>query len=103
TNRVFFGLTPHKQSNLDDGRTPMLYRNLIAAIVLAAMAIPAGDARALDDGKYPNWKGQWGAVNPPLGGPTPIKFDPTKPWGLAQQAPLTPEYRKVLEDSMADQ
>src|SRR5262249_28234617 len=25
------------------------------------------------------------------------------PWGLGQQAPLTPEYQKVLEESMADQ
>ena len=25
-----------------------------------------------------------------------VKFDPTKPWGPAQQAPLTPEYQKVL-------
>ena len=32
-----------------------------------------------------------------------IKFDPTKAWGPAQQAPLTPEYQKVLEESMADQ
>jgi hypothetical protein len=30
-------------------------------------------------------------------------FDPTKPWGLGQQAPLTPEYQKVLEASIADQ
>jgi hypothetical protein len=30
-------------------------------------------------------------------------FDQTKPWGLGQDAPLTPEYRKVLADSMADQ
>jgi hypothetical protein len=32
-----------------------------------------------------------------------VKFDPTKPWGPGQQAPLAAEYRKVLEDSMADQ
>jgi hypothetical protein len=36
-----------------------------------------------------------------VGGPG--AFDPTKPWGPGQQAPLTPEYQKVLEDSMADQ
>ena len=59
----------------------MLYRNLIGAIALAAMAMPTLDARALDDAKYPNWKGQWAAINPPLGGPTPIKFDPTKALG----------------------
>ena len=30
-------------------------------------------------------------------------FDPTKPWGLGQQAPLTPEYQKILEESIAEQ
>jgi hypothetical protein len=81
----------------------MLCRNLIGAVVLVALAWPAGKARAWDDAKYPNWKGQWISINPPLGGGTPVKFDPTKAAGPAQQAPLTPEYQKVLEDSMADQ
>ena len=31
-----------------------------------------------------------------------MKFDPTKPWGLGQEAPLTPNIER-LEDSMADQ
>jgi len=78
-------------------------RNLIGVALLAALSLPTGDARAWDDAKYPNWKGQWLAINPPLGGQTPVKFDPTKAAGLAQQAPLTPEYQKVLEDSLADQ
>jgi len=30
-------------------------------------------------------------------------FDQTKPWGLGQQAPLTPEYEGVLRDSWTDQ
>jgi len=30
-------------------------------------------------------------------------FDQTKPWGRGQQAPLTPEYQKVFEESLADQ
>jgi hypothetical protein len=30
-------------------------------------------------------------------------WDRTKPWGLGQQAPLTPEYQAVLEASLADQ
>ena len=38
---------------------------------------------------------------PGLGGQP--SFDQTKPWGLGQQAPLTPEYQKVLADSIADQ
>jgi hypothetical protein len=62
----------------------------------------AGSAQAADDSKYPNWKGQWRAINFRLGGQV-IKYDPNKAWGPAQQAPLTPEYQKVLEDSMADQ
>jgi hypothetical protein len=80
----------------------MFYRSLIGAIVPAALAMPIGDARALDDAKYPNWKGQWERVTPNREGQA-IKFDPTKPWGPGQQAPLTPEYQKVHEDSMADQ
>jgi hypothetical protein len=80
----------------------MLYRSLIGATVVAVLAMAAGDARALDDGKYPDWSGQWERfVVPGLGGQP--SFDQTKPWGFGQQAPLTEEYRKVLEDSMADQ
>jgi hypothetical protein len=30
-------------------------------------------------------------------------FDQTKPWGLGQEAPLTPEYQAILEASIADQ
>jgi hypothetical protein len=74
----------------------------VALALAAALTMTAGVAQAADDAKYPNWKGQWAAINPRLGGQA-IKFDPTKAWGRAQQAPLTPEYQKVHEDSMADQ
>jgi hypothetical protein len=80
----------------------MLNRHLMAAIALALLTLSIGGAHAWDDAKYPNWKGQWTAVNPALGGQI-IKFDPTKRSGPFQQAPLTPEYQKILEDSMADQ
>ena len=30
-------------------------------------------------------------------------FDQTKPWGAGQEAPLTPEYQKVFEKSLAEQ
>ena len=72
-------------------------RNLIGALLLFGVSWPTGDARGWDDAKYPNWKGQWVSINPPLGGGTPVKFDPTKAAGPAQEAPLTPEYQKVLE------
>ena len=57
--------------------------------------------RAFDDGKYPDLSGQWLRVNLNRGGQ--ITFDPTKAWGLGQQAPLTPEYQAILEASIADQ
>ena len=78
----------------------MLYRSLTAAFALAAaLMVTTGGAQAADDAKYPNWKGQWDTINPRLGGQV-IKFDPTKAWGPAQQAPLTPEYQMVLEDTV---
>jgi hypothetical protein len=87
------------------GRATMLNRSPngpLAVALVAALTLTAGVALAADDAKYPNWKGQWDTINARLGGQV-IKFDPTKAWGPAQQAPLTPEYQKVLEDSMAEQ
>ena len=79
----------------------MSYRTLFLAVAVAVVAI--GAARAADEPKYPNWKGQWNAiVTPGLVGQQ-FKFDPTKDRGLGQQAPLTEEYKKVHADSMADQ
>jgi hypothetical protein len=82
----------------------MLHRSSIGAFALAAALIMSlCGAQAAEDPKYPNLKGQWIAiVTPGLEG-RQFKFDPTKSRGLAQQAPLTPEYQKVLADSMAEQ
>jgi hypothetical protein len=80
----------------------MLCRSLIGAVVAAALVVPVGGVRAADDAKYPDWKGAWARfVVRGLGGQP--SFDQTKPWGFGQQAPLTDEYRKVLEASLADQ
>jgi hypothetical protein len=65
---------------------------LVSALLTSVTALAA---------EYPNLAGQWVAVRLPVGGQP--AFDPTKPWGLGQQAPLTPEYQKVLEASIADQ
>jgi uncharacterized protein (DUF2147 family) len=68
----------------------------------AALAIAAEAGHAADEARYPDWKGAWGRfVVPGLGGQP--SFDQTKPWGAGQQAPLTAEYQKILEDSVADQ
>src|SRR5437868_1253015 len=58
-------------------------------------------AQAFDDAKYPDLSGQWVAIRLGVGGQP--AFDPTKPWGRGQQAPLTAEYQKVLEASLAEQ
>jgi hypothetical protein len=68
----------------------------------AALMVTMSAAQAADDAKYPSWKGQWDYINPRFGGQG-VKFDPTKAFGPAQQAPLTPEYQKIHEESMADQ
>src|SRR5207302_2757196 len=78
------------------------WSGVVAVALGYALTLTNGGARAADEANYPNWKGQWDTINHRLGGQV-IKFDPDKPWGPAQQAPLTPEYQKVLQDSMADQ
>jgi hypothetical protein len=77
-------------------------RNFVAAGVFAALLVASTVAQAFDDAQYPDLSGQWVAVRLPGVRGQPA-FDPTKPWGLGQQAPLTPEYQKVLEASIADQ
>ena len=77
-------------------------RGLIGAITVAALAMPIVGVQASEGAKYPDWKGAWARfVVRGLGGQP--SFDQTKPWGLGQQAPLTPEYQKILEASLADQ
>jgi hypothetical protein len=82
----------------------MSYRDsLLVIALLVTLSTTVSSAQAHDESKYPNWKGQWGVIlTTGLEGQT-VKFDPTKPWGRGQEAPLTAEYRKVHEDSMADQ
>src|SRR6202011_3395812 len=89
------------QSIRNAGRVIMLDRSWTAAAGLAlavALAATTIGARAAE---YPDWKGQW--IRIPVRLPTQPSHDQTKPWGLGQQAPLTPEYQAILEDSIADQ
>ena len=77
----------------------MLHRVFTGALVLAAaLSIALTSASAFDESKYPDFQGQWkrklGTVN---------SWDETKRPGLAQDPPLTPEYRQRWEASMADQ
>src|SRR5262245_42923787 len=71
--------------------------------LVTASSLAAGGAAAADDAKYPIWKGQWVPVNAPAAAGASEAFDPTRPAGPGQLAPLTPEYQKILQDSLADQ
>ena len=75
-----------------------------AAVALAVALAMSGltAARAADDMKYPDWSGQWMRFAVP-GLPGQPSHDQTKAWGHGQQAPLTPQYQAVLEESIADQ
>jgi hypothetical protein len=71
----------------------------VAGIAGALFTTPAS---AFDDAKYPDLSGQWVGVRIPGVGGQPA-FDPYKPWGRGQEAPLTPEYKAIHEQSLADQ
>jgi hypothetical protein len=64
----------------------------IAAALLATLTV----AHAFDESKYPNWRGPWHQ----LGGSRTSSWDPSKPVGAAQQAPLTSEYQAIFEASL---
>jgi hypothetical protein len=74
----------------------MIHRGLIGSLAFAAtLTLAIAGARAHDESGYPDWNGQWFRI----GG---IQFDPSKPLGRGQQAPLTPEYQALFEQSLAD-
>jgi len=74
----------------------MLARSSMAALALAAAL--AAPAHAFDESKYPDFAGQWRKPNG-----VNVQWDQTKPLGLAQQAPLKPEFQASLEASLRDQ
>jgi hypothetical protein len=77
----------------------MAYQGSVSALAFAGLlCLALTSARAFDDDRYPNLAGQW--LRTDTGTP---RFDPSKPSGRGQRAPLTPEYQAILEASLADQ
>jgi hypothetical protein len=73
-------------------------RKFFGAMMLVGLLCTSfGSAQAFDDAKYPGWGGQWVRIG------EASRWDITKPVGLGQQAPLTPEYQAKFERSVADQ
>jgi hypothetical protein len=76
----------------------MQYRSGIVVFAsLAVLCLASAEGRAWDETRYPDFKGQWR----PIG--DPARFDPSKPSGLGQQVPLTPQYQAIFEASLKDQ
>ena len=65
------------------------------ALALAGLGMAATGARALDNANYPDLRGAWER-------PGAAQWDPTKPGGLKQQAPLTPQFQAVFEANLAE-
>ena len=75
----------------------MQLRNSVAGLALAVALSASAGAQAQDMSKYPNLKGQWVGI----GAAPNASFDPSKPPGLGQQAPLTPEYQAIYQATIA--
>src|SRR5215469_6564835 len=81
----------------------MGFRFLACTTAVAAALLTPIAAEAFDDSKYPDLKGQWPRVAVSSGHYRGVQYDPHKPAGPGQQAPLTPEYQKIFEANLTDQ
>jgi hypothetical protein len=85
----------------------MIKHSIIAAIALmTALGAAMAPGFAHDEGKYPDLKGAWiradsGQATSSTTTSTP--WDPSKPPGKGQQAPLTPEYQAIYDTALARQ
>jgi hypothetical protein len=70
------------------------------ALLIAALVSAMGAAMG-SEGKYPDLRGQWtGVLRSRPGIPGQASFDPGKPGGKGQDAPLTPEYQAIWETDL---
>ena len=74
----------------------MRFQSRIAIAAVALWTSSAG-AEVFDLARYPDWSGQWVRAE---GGPP--RYDPSKPPGRGQLAPLTAEYQANFERNLAD-
>jgi hypothetical protein len=88
---------PRRVRNCRHKETPMSARCAAFACALAVAAAAVAAAPAVSAPTYPDFESQW---RNPGGGDA---WDPTKPAGLAQQAPLMPDYEAIYRASLKDQ
>jgi hypothetical protein len=72
----------------------MPMRSAISLCTLIEMLYASSTgAPALDESKYPDWKGQWARAYGAEGAP----WGPRRPRGLGRQPPLIPEHQALFE------
>jgi hypothetical protein len=71
-------------------------KTVLGVFVAATLAARLAAQQPFDESKYPAFDGQWIRVGPIE------RYDPTKPYGPGQEAPLTPEYQAIFETNLAD-
>jgi len=74
-------------------------RSIHLTAFMLTLVLAGASAQGHDEAKYPDWRGQWARPGPGGGN----AWDPTKPIGRGEQAPLTPEYQAIFEAGLADQ
>jgi hypothetical protein len=72
-----------------------MLRVLLGLVTLAAALTAPIAVQAQTDSKYPDWSGQWTRASG-------AQWDPNKPPGKGQQAPLTAEYQAIFNATAAD-
>jgi hypothetical protein len=78
----------------------MVLRGLVGVLAISALlGTGMAQAQGFDPARYPDWKGQWLRTGRGNGN----AWDPTKPLGLGEGAPLTPEYQAIYEAALKDE
>jgi hypothetical protein len=72
----------------------MFKRGSFEVFALAAVLLATAGSAQAQEKKYPSWTGEWNSVVARMPGQQ-LRFDPNKPYGKGQEAPLTEEYRKI--------
>jgi hypothetical protein len=73
-----------------------------ATTLEAALLLTIGGAAAFDEGKYPDFNGQWRRAASVRSERVGAAFDPSKPFGRAEMPPLTAEYQAIYEANLVD-
>jgi hypothetical protein len=79
----------------------MTHRCAHQVLACAVALLAAGAGAPAEEKKFPDWKGEWITVIPRLPGQQ-LRFDPNKPFGVGQEAPLTEEYKKIHEENLKE-